>query len=58
VTVDGAVLMDNFTVAVLGTVVPFMLFVVYAFWSGKVRSDNAPHRCCRRDNGDAVNHPG
>jgi len=46
--------MDNFTIAVLVTVVPFMLFVLYAFWSGKVRSDNEPHR---GDAGDAVEHP-
>ncbi|MDD9884559.1 MAG: hypothetical protein OXU62_08530 [Gammaproteobacteria bacterium] len=50
--------MDNFTIAVLITVVPFMLFVVYVFWSGKVRSDNEPQQGYRRDDSDTVNHPG
>ncbi|MDD9854980.1 MAG: hypothetical protein OXU88_02245 [Gammaproteobacteria bacterium] len=49
--------MDNFTIAVLGTVVPFMLFVVYVFWSGKVRPDNEPCRCCRRDAEDPPGRP-
>lgn len=49
--------MDNFTIAVLITVVPFMLFVIYAFWSGKVRSDNEPHRGYQRKIDDAAERP-
>ncbi|MDD9854981.1 MAG: hypothetical protein OXU88_02250 [Gammaproteobacteria bacterium] len=50
--------MDNFTIAVLITVVPFALFVVYGLWSGKLRPDNEQHRDYRRDDSDTVNHPG
>jgi len=32
--------MDNFTIAVLITAVPFVLFLIYGLWSGKLRPDN------------------
>ncbi|MDD9858273.1 MAG: hypothetical protein OXU96_09550 [Gammaproteobacteria bacterium] len=50
--------MDNFTLAVLITIVPFALFVIYGFWSGKIRPDNEPTEGRRRDDGDAVNRSG
>ncbi|MDD9884561.1 MAG: hypothetical protein OXU62_08540 [Gammaproteobacteria bacterium] len=49
--------MDNFTIAVLITAVPFALFVVYGLWSGKLRPDNEPCRCCRRDAEDPPGRP-
>jgi len=41
---EAVVLMDNFTIAVLITIVPFALFVIYGLWSGKLRPDNELHR--------------
>jgi len=46
--------MDNFTIAVLITIVPFALFVIYGFWSGKIRPDNEPPREHRGDGEDAA----
>lgn len=46
--------MDNFTVAILITIVPFALFVVYGFWSGKIRPDNEPPREYQREVDDAT----
>jgi len=50
--------MDNFTIAVLITIVPFALFVIYGLWSGKLRPDNEPHRGYQRDGEDAAGRPG
>ncbi|MDD9858275.1 MAG: hypothetical protein OXU96_09560 [Gammaproteobacteria bacterium] len=36
--------MDNFTIAVLITAVPFVLFLIYGLWSGKLRPDNDHQR--------------
>jgi len=49
--------MDNFTIAVLITIAPFALFVIYGLWSGKLRPDNEPHRRYRRDSEDAPGQP-
>ncbi|MDD9811909.1 MAG: hypothetical protein OXU71_09380 [Gammaproteobacteria bacterium] len=46
--------MDNFTIAVLITAVPFVLFVVYGLWSGKLPPRDGPPREYRRDGGDAA----
>lgn len=50
--------MDNFTIAVLITIVPFALFVIYGLWSGKLRPDNELRRGYQRDGGDADERPG
>lgn len=47
-TVGGIVAMDNFTVAVLITAVPFALLLIYGFWIGNLPLRDGPPRECRR----------
>ena len=46
--------MDNFTIAVLITAAPFVLLLIYGFWSGNLPPRDGPPRECRRDGGDAA----
>jgi len=44
--------MDNFTIAVLVSAVPFALLLIYGFWSGNLPPRDGPPREYRRDGED------
>ena len=44
--------MDNFTIAVLISAVPFALLLIYGFWSGILRLGGEPPSEHRRDGED------
>jgi len=46
--------MDNFTIAVLVTAAPFVLLLIYGFWSGNLRLGGEPPSEHRRDGSDTV----
>jgi len=46
--------MDNFTIAVLITAAPFVLLLIYGFWSGILRLGGEPPSEHRGDGSDTV----